>query len=552
MIIIEERKACKLPTATSLFFTLPFYDKHTFDILKQSENSVFNKNDNSFEFTVNSLCFLVELLCQFDDVRVVPFKDNIENKQTCDGYNFKVKPFQHQLDAVNFGLNHDGWLLLDDQGLGKTGTMIYLSEVLHSMQGLKHCLIICGVNSLKFNWVREIEKFSSLSSMILGQYTTKNGRIHIGSVADRLADLKRPIDEFFVITNIETLQSKDFISAFNNSPNDFGMIVLDEAHRCKNPSSLSVKTLLKIKADRCVALTGTAIVNDPENAYVPLKWTGNTKANFTMFKHMFNVYGGFGNKQVLGHKNLDLLKELLSTCSLRRLKSEVLDLPDKTYIREYVELGDSQRKLYEDVAKGIADDLNKLDHKPTIMEEMTINLRLRQITAFPGMLSSEPIPSAKLDRLEELVQDIVAQGDKVVVYSNFKDTVYEVKRRLDEFGVISCTGDDSDAYTMEAINEFQTNLDKKVFVCTWQKIGTGHTLTAACYAIFIDTPWTYASFEQACDRIYRIGQDKKVFIITLIANDTFDERVQEILNRKEDLSKHIVDNGDSGVLRIFS
>ena len=552
MITIEEGKSIKLPTLTSLkFSSAGFYDKRVLDLLYQSGEYSYDKKTSVFEFPTNALCFLVDVLCSIDDVKFVPYYEEEKPNKTCGEMVFKVKPFNHQLEAVNYGLNHDGWLLLDEQGLGKTGSMIYLAETLKKYENIEHCFIICGVNGLKFNWASETEKFSNLSWHILGQRINRKGKLVVGSVADRLADLKNPIDEFFVITNIETLQNKDFASTFNNSKNHFDMVILDEAHRCKSPTALSVKTLLKIKAKRCIALTGTVIVNNPENAYVPLKWTGNTNSNFTMFKHMFNVYGGFGGTQVLGHKNLDLLKELMSSCSLRRLKSDVLDLPEKTYIIDYVEMKPDQQKLYLDVESGIADELNKLDHKPTLMEELAINIRLRQITAYPGMLSTEVTNSAKLERLEELVQDIIAQGDKIVIFSTFKETVYEIERRLSDYGMIVCTGDYDDSYVAEAVKEFQTNPEKKIFACTWQKMGTGHTLTAANYAIFIDTPWTSASFEQACDRIHRIGQNNKVFIITLITKDSYDERVQEILERKEDLSEFIVDDVTPDKIKIF-
>lgn len=552
MITIEEGKPIKIPTLTSLKVSADsFYDKFVWDLLRQTEGCYFDKSTRVFEFPPNTLCFLIDILCTLDDVKVVPYYAEETSTRTCGEMTFKVKPYQHQLDAVNYGLNHNGWLLLDDQGLGKTGSMIYLAETLKRYENLEHCLIICGVNGLKFNWASEVGKFSDLSWHILGQRVNRKGKLVVGSVEDRLNDLSSPIDEFFVITNIETLQNKNFAKAFSSSKNHFDMIILDEAHRCKSPSALSVKTLLKIHAKRCIALTGTVIVNNPENAYVPLKWTGNTSSNYSQFNNMYNVYGGIGGSQVLGHKNLDLLKQLLESCSLRRLKSEVLDLPDKTYITDYVDMYDDQRKLYLDVQQGIADELNKLDHKPTVMEEITINMRLRQITAFPGMLSTEVTNSAKLDRLEQLVQDIVQQGDKVVVFSTFKETVYEIARRLGDIGVVISTGDYNDTQSMEAIERFQNDDTVKVFVGTWQKAGTGITLTAASYMIFIDTPWTSASFEQACDRIYRIGQNKRVFIITLITKDSYDERVAEILQRKENLSKFIVDDGDASKVSMF-
>lgn len=542
MILIQERQSQHLPNLTSLFFKLPFYNLHIFQVLKQQSIIYWDKKTQEYEIPVNRLFFLVDIFIKYDDVKFVPYKEplrpiiHIEN-------NYKVELYKHQSEGIEYGLSHNGWLLLDDQGLGKTLQMIYLAESLKKVHNIEHCLIICGVNGLKYNWESEIHKFSDLDCTILGKTLTRTGRVKFLSVPERLQLLKRPIKEFFVITNLETLQSEDFAKAFKSSKNKFGMIVLDEAHKVKSPTSKSGSTLLKLDSPHNIALTGTLIMNNPENAYVALKWTGNLRCSFGIFKAMYNVYGGYNNAQVIGHKNLDLLKEHIESCSLRRLKEDVLDLPTKTYQIEYVELGKEQRALYDEVARGIAEKLDLLPNKQlTIRQEMVINMRLRQVTAYPGMLASEYVPSAKLDRLEELVEQIVAQGDKVIIFSTFKGTVYEAERRLQQYKPLVCTSDQSDEELNDRKFKFQNEDQNKVFIATWQRMGTGHTLTRAPYLIFIDTPWTYGDFEQASDRIYRIGQSKNVCIITLIAKDTYDERVQEIVSRKETLGNYLLDN----------
>lgn len=554
MITIEEKPSVKLPNITSLFFKLSFINKTVEESLLQLPLVKFDKKTLIYEVPITKLFYLITLLNKYDSVKFKPWVDIPKDQITCSKYKFKLTPYKHQLDAINYGLNHDGWLLLDDQGLGKTMTMIYLAEILKKKEGLKHCLIVCGVNSLKYNWANEIKKFSDLSYTILGQSYTKTGKLKIGSVAERCQQLKKGLEEFFVITNIETLQSKEFIEAFNKSRSKFDMIVLDEAHRAKNPSSKSAKNLLKLKSKRNIALTGTIIMNDPENAYLPLKWTGNLNSTFSAFKAMYNVYGGFGGVQVIGYKNLDLLQEHIASCSLRRLKSQVLDLPEKTYQIEYVEMGSKQKALYEEVEKGIAAELDLLPKSKqlTVMEELVMHIRERQVTAWPGILTTEDIPSAKVDRLAQLLDDIVSQGDKVVVFCTFKGMVDALETRFSKYKPLICTGNQTDAEIDNNKKIFESDKDRKVMFCTWQKMGTGHTLTAANYAIFIDTPWTDADFQQASDRIYRIGQNKKVFIITLITKDTYDERVQEILNRKESLSGYLVDSQHSNLLQQYS
>lgn len=554
MILIKENLSEKLPGITSLFLDLTtFYSKDVFNVLIQTQDSIYIKDKNVIEFPINKLYFLVDYLTKIDDVKFIRYASKVKNTRTlCDTDNFKVNPYKHQIEAINYGLNTNSWLLLDDCGLGKTISMIYLAEELKRLEGLEHCLIICGVNSLKYNWASEIEKFSKLSCTILGQTVTKTGKKKILSVPERLNQLKEKIDEFFIIVNIETLQNKDFIKCFKNSKNKIDMIVLDEAHHAKSPTSASAKTLLKLKSKRKIALTGTIIMNNPDNAFVPLKWTENVRSTFSNFKHMFSVYGGFGGVQVIGYKNLDLLQDLISSCSLRRRKDEVLDLPDKTYIIDFVEMKKDQQELYDKVADGIAAELDLLDHKPNILEELAINLRLRQITAYPGILSSDVQQSAKLDRLYDLVEEITSQGDKVLVFNTFKGSAKEEFNRLKEFGPLLCTGDQSDEEISFNKKLFETDDSKKVMIATWQKMGTGHTLTSANYCIFVDTPWTDADFQQASDRIYRIGQNKKVTTISLVTKNSYDERVLDILQNKRVLSSYLIDKEESDNLNIFN
>lgn len=553
MIIIKEDLSEKIPGITSLFVDAnSFYNKDVFNVLIQTQDSIYIKTKNFIEFPINKLYFLVDYLTNIDDVKFIKYNKN-ENKfiKKCNPKLFKVKPFEHQISAIDYGLNTNSWLLLDDCGLGKTISMIYLAEELERLEKLEHCFIVCGVNSLKYNWAAEIEKFSKKSYIILGQQYTKTGKRRIVSVSERLNQLKNKINEFFIITNIETLQNKDFNKYYKNSKNKIDLVILDEAHHCKNPSSLSAKSLLKIKAKRKIALTGTMIMNNPENAFVPLKWTENIKSTYTDFKHLFNVYGGFGGVQVIGYKNLDILQDLISSCSLRRRKDEVLDLPDKTYIIDYVEMKKDQQDLYSKVEDGIVSELNLLNHQPTILEELSIMVRLRQITAYPGILSSEVNQSAKLDRLYELVEEITSQGDKILIFNTFKGAAQEEFNRLEMFGPLLCTGDQSDEEISYNKKLFESDDSKKVMIATWQKMGTGHTLTAANYCIFVDTPWTDADFQQAADRIYRIGQNKKVTIITLVTKDSYDERVLDILENKKVLSEYLVDRKNSTNLNIF-
>ena len=213
MITIIESKSKKLPCISSLFVKIN-YNPELFSILRQSPDSDYDDTTKTFEFSINKLFFLVNVMTDYDDVKYLPLKQSNSAPVSHHDLTFKVKPYSYQLDGIEYGLSHDKWLLLDDQGLGKTLQMIYLAESLKKLKGIQHCFIICGINSLKFNWVDEIKKFSDLSYRILGQYTTKTGKIRVDSIAKRCAELLKPIDEFFIITNKETLQNDTFIKNF--------------------------------------------------------------------------------------------------------------------------------------------------------------------------------------------------------------------------------------------------------------------------------------------------------------------------------------------------
>lgn len=182
------------------------------------------------------------------------------------------KPFPHQIEAINYGLDprHTKWLLLDSMGLGKTLEIIGYAETLKSRGLIDHCLIICGVDSLRQNWKSEIEKFSNYGVRVLGEYITKTGTIRYRTIPERAAELKESIPEFFVVINAATLRHDEVIEAFKKSKNKFGLIAVDEVHRFASSTSQQGDNLLKLKSDYKVAATGTLLLNSPISCYVPL------------------------------------------------------------------------------------------------------------------------------------------------------------------------------------------------------------------------------------------------------------------------------------------
>lgn len=540
MILISEEKTKKLPGLTSLFVSFD-YNPLIVDILKEFDIKVYDKNTKVWEFNLNSLQELIDKLSAIDDIKLKFKKDPPEIDLNSIILNkHKTNPYPYQAEGIKYGISKNRWLLLDPCGLGKTLQAIELAEELKIRDNISHCLIICGINSLKSNWKKEIEKHSFLDSVILGSRITKKGKLVIGSVKDREAHLRSKIDEFFIITNVETLRQDCIIKAIEDGPNNIDMIVFDEMHVCKSPTSGQGKNILKLKKSKYkVGMTGTILLNKPLDAYVPLKWIGEERSNYTTFKYHYCIYSGKFKNIITGYRNLNILKDQLNKVSLRR-SIDILQLPPKNIIVENLDMDDKQAKFYENITDGIVSEVDKVHISTTSLLAMVS--RLRQATACPSILTTEDIPSVKIERACELAEQIIDSGDKVVIFSTFKQTVEELRKKLLSYKPIIATGDTPDSDISNSIDDFQNNPDTKIFIGTWQKCGTGITLTAASYMIFIDTPWTDGVFQQACDRIYRIGTKKPVFIYNLICKNTIDERVLEIISDKQALSDYIVDD----------
>lgn len=541
MIYIREDLPQKLSGITTLHIKFDF-NQEVINIIKQCNKYNYDKKSYTWEVPINSLSFLLDNLTYVDDITLSLKKEdnNIEKLIPKNINNYRTKPFKHQLEGIEYGLNNNNWLLLDSPGLGKSIQMIYLAEELKAQKGLEHCLIICGINTLKTNWKKEIKKHSNLDCRILGEKISKKGNVSYASIKERAAELMNPINEFFIITNIETLRSDDIIQAFRTTKNKIGMIVLDEAHKCKGTSATQSNNLLKLKDyDYKIALTGTLLMNKPIDAFVPLKWIGKEKATLTNFKSQYCEFGGFGGHQIIGFKNIDILKELIDSCSLRRTKDILEDLPPKTVIKEIIELDDQHRKFYDNVKNGVKEECDKIELKAGNV--LALTTRLRQATACPSSLTTTPIMSSKIQRAVDLVEEICSQGNKVVIMSTFKDPVDQLKLLLKDYNPLIGYGDMKEDIDKN-VDLFQTDDKYKVFICTSSKCGTGITLNAASYMIMLDTPFTYAATEQCEDRIHRIGSHEPVFIYRLICQNTFDEIVDNIVETKKAISDFIIDD----------
>ena len=307
-------------------------------------------------------------------------------------------------------------------------------------------------------------------------------------------------------------------------------------HRCKDPTSQQGKALLKLQAETMISMTGTPLMNNPLDLYIHLKWLRYEKHPFYSFKRHYCIFGGFGGYQVVGYRYLDQLKAQFEEIMIRRLKKDVLDLPEKIYTTEYVEMSPKQIKIYNSVYNEIAEDLDKIENSVNPLAQL---IRLRQATGYTGILSSTIQESAKLDRLEELLDEIVSNGGKALIFSNWTAMTNPTFERLRKFNPAIITGETKDRVAEQ--DKFMNDSSCKIIIGTIGAMGTGLTLTAGSTVIFLDEPWNRATREQAEDRVHRIGTKENVNIIFLITKNTIDERIHQIVEDKGEMADMLID-----------
>ena len=552
MINILELKPPRKISGISSFGVTFQYNPAIVDMMKTLPTYYYHKKDYLWEVPADCLTELLDKLTFFDEItlQLQPDKEETETDRfhltEDEVLSFKFKPFQHQIEGVNFGLNPDRpkWLLLDSMGLGKTNEIIMYAEILKKRGLIDHCMIICGVDSLRQNWKREIQKFSNESCMVLGEKISKRGKVSYEPIRKRAEILKNPIQEFFVIVNAATLRSDDIIEAFRKSSNKFGLIAVDEVHKFATKTSAQGGNLLKLGADFKIAATGTPLLNSPISCYMPLAWTENDKATLTTFKSQYCEYGGFGDKQVVGYKNLETLREELVTCSIRRTLEEVRsDMPEKTITYETVEMSDEHRKFYEAIKEGVKEEADRVELKAGNL--LALTTRLRQATACPSILTTQDILSSKMERMVEVAKELIDAGEKVVILCTFKEPAYKFADLLAEYNPTVNTGDQDESLVSRNIDRFQSDPNEKLLIGTHGKVGTGWTLNSAAYMLCEDSPWTWAALSQSADRIWRVTNTRPAIVKVYGCAETIDDHVWDIVETKKDLGDYLIDGKEN-------
>lgn len=447
-------------------------------------------------------------------------------------FEFITTPLPHQIEAFNVGMEKNNLLIGDQQGLGKTKESIDIAVA--RKKEIYKCLIVCGVNSVKYNWGQEIKTHSKEKYVIIDGKTMDKRVMQLNNWYKS--------NEFFGIINIESLRNEKIQDALYVGIKDgfIGATIVDEIHKAKNGQSQQGKALRILKTPIKIGLTGTPIMSKAEDLWNILTWLGVEHRNVWQFRNAYCIMGGYGNYKVVSYKNLESLNGLLNTVMLRRTKEEVLDLPPKVHQQEYVELTRKQQLLYKDIRNGIIADLENI---LTSVNPLTCTLRLRQLT---GGLFTDDNP--KLDRVKDMLEEeIIPNGEKAIIFSQWESVTEVYKEALAKYNPIYITGKVDPEDRQKEVNRFQTDTECKLAIGTIGAMGTGLTLNKASYVFFIDKAWTSGENEQAEDRAHRIGTTGTVTIISMLAVNSVDEGVEEYLRENKDLFERVVDGKGSAV-----
>lgn len=462
-------------------------------------------------------------------------------------FTFKTKPYQYQIEGVKYGIDKRHWHLGDEQGLGKTKQIIDLARYLKEIQGVEHCLVICGVASLRWNWRDEIETHSDETYKLLGFRSRKrSNKLYDGGTKAKLEDLEEVPDEFFWIINIEAFREEAIVKLLKkyHENGTIGAIFIDEVHKVKNPLSAQGKGFIKVmntknKNDYRVTMSGTPLVNQPMDLFIIFKSLGYEENSYTAFKNHYCIFGGYMDREIVGYRNLQELKTRLKNIQLRRLKEDVLELPQKFPQTVYVDMYKEQEPLYKEVLAGLQDKIDLIMLSPNPLAQFT---RLRQVIGTPQLISSTVQKSAKLDKLVELVDEIASRGEQCLIFSNWAEVVQIIVDILKPYNAMGYLAKNKNLKDTE--NAFKSDKNKVALVGTIKLMGTGLTFNNSNNVIFFDSPWTGADKQQCIDRCHRIGQTNDLNIYSLVCANSIDEKVEMIVRRKELLSQGIIDSGN--------
>ena len=469
-------------------------------------------------------------------------------------YKFKTKPYEHQLDALETSWNKEVFAYFMEMGTGKSKVLLDNAAILYD-KGEINALLLIAPKGVYKNW------YDSEIPDHLPDHVDR--KIVLWKTSDKSIKQKKLLNTLFekgsdlriLIMNVESFSSgngSDFAYKFL-AAHPKSMVAIDEATTIKTPTSNRTKNILSL-SKHCKyrrILTGSPVTKSPLDLYSQCQfldpWLLDHQSYYT-FRARYSVckkiqVNGRQVEIVVGYRNLGELSEKIKSFSKRILKEDCLDLPEKTYVKHYVELTKEQQKVYQQMKKeAIAFLDNKMQSSATVMTQL---MRLHQITCGHFTADDGTIKDLPCARLTELMNILENVEGKTIIWSHYtydvKRIIKEIQKVYGEESVVDYFGEtDTDARSAN-IKKFQTDDNCRFFVGTTHTGGYGITLTAGSNMIYFSNGYDLEKRQQSEARIDRIGQTRKMTYIDIMSQDTIDERIVKALRNKVDIANTIMD-----------
>ena len=492
------------------------------ELLKNIKNTKITKNEE-YKKIINDI-----QVDETEDVIVPKSLENILRDYQKVGYKWLKN-----LDS--YGL---GGILADDMGLGKTIQMLSVIMDYINNNDIRKTSIVVSPSSLALNWLKECGKFTSNLKAAVIQ----------GNAYERKKIISE-IDKYDLVITSYDLLKRD-IELYKEKDYMFKYIIADEAQYLKNSNTQNAKTIKELKGETKYALTGTPI----ENSLAEL-WS---IFDFIMPGYLF-TYKKFKAMYELpivkdkDSKIMNKLKMLISPFILRRNKKEVLtELPDKTITVLENTMQDEQQKIYmtylAQAKKEINDEININGFENSQIKILAALTRLRQICCHPSLfIDGYKGESSKLNQCIEIIEDAVLSGHKILLFSGYTSMFDIIEKELKKKDIkfYKLTGATKVNSRVDMVDEFNIDDSIKVFLISLKAGGTGLNLTGADMVIHYDPWWNQSAENQATDRAYRIGQRNNVQVYKLITNNSIEEKIYELQQKKSALIENVLNTQTS-------
>lgn len=437
-------------------------------------------------------------------------------------------PFQKQDVEHQSKVRHS--LIANEMGTGKTYEAIALDLIRRQQTKPGKTLVVAPLTILETVWVKHYQDLAPHLKVTMIDHKARAGFIQ---------NLNKDFDVYIIHwEGVRILQEQLMKVPWMH-------IIADEVHRAKSRKAQQTRSLKRIKAEFKTGLSGTPVMNKPNDLWSILNWLyPNTWRSYWRFYEAYVDYEivyPAGYHKIRGPKNVEQLKQTMAPFFSRRLKREVMsDLPEKYYTTIEVELHPKQRVAYNQMKKDMIAWLEQQDDTKPLVAPVVIAqlMRLQQLSiAYADINEQEgkvilTEPSSKIDALMELIND--NPDESIVVFSQFKGSISLIESRLNRSGIrySRITGDDSADVRRRSVDDFQSGRST-VFLGTIGAGSEGITLTASSTVVFLDRDWTPARNAQAEDRLHRIGQRSAVQVIDIVGKNTVDSYKHMTLEMKK-------------------